>query len=65
MFWCYCLLRGVYMAISSITKEFYAKDMEAFERLRKELETDPVRKQVVESPSLKEGREKLTTFKFR
>lgn len=53
------------MATSSITKEFYVKDMEAFERLRKELENAPVRKQVVESPSLKKGREKLATFVFR
>ena len=53
------------MATSSIIKEFYAKDMEAFERLRKELETEPVRKQAVESSSLKEGREKLATIKFR
>ena len=43
------------MATSSIIKEFYGK----------ELETEPVRKQAVESSSLKEGREKLATFKFR
>ena len=53
------------MATSSITKEFYAKDPVAFERLKKELEHDPQRSQEVESPSLKKGREKLATFVFR
>ena len=53
------------MATSSITKYFYAKDPVAFERLKKELESKPKRKQVVESPSLKKGREKLATFVFR
>ena len=53
------------MATSSITKEFYVRDWAAFERLQKELELKPVRKQVIESPSLKKGREKLATFVFR
>ena len=53
------------MATSSITKDLYAKDPVAIERLKKELESKPERKQVVESPSLKKGREKLTTFVFR
>ena len=53
------------MATSSIIKEFYVQDMETFERLKKELENAPVRKRVVESPSLKKGREKLATFVFR
>lgn len=53
------------MATSSIIKEFYVKDMEAFEKLKKELENAPLRKQVVESPALKKGREKLATFVFR
>lgn len=53
------------MATSSITKEFYAKDQFAFKRLKKELDCKPMRKQVVESPSLKKGREKLATFAFR
>lgn len=53
------------MATSSITKEFYAKDMEAFEKLKKELESPPDGKQAVEAPSLKKGREKLATFVFR
>ncbi len=54
------------MATSSITKEFYVKDKAAFERLKLELaaKTVPCRK-VVESPSLKKGREKLATFVFR
>ena len=54
------------MATSSITKEFYVKDNEAFEKLKKELDTESaLRKQVVESPSLKKCREKLATFVFR
>lgn len=54
------------MATSSITKEFYVKDQAAFERLKKELdETTAPRKVVIESPSLKKGREKLATFVFR
>lgn len=53
------------MPTSSILKEFYVKDMEAFERLRKELEQPSEPRRVVESPALKEGREKLATFVFR
>ena len=53
------------MATSSITKDFYVKDQAAFQRLKAELEHSPPRKQVVESPSLKKGREKLATFVFR
>jgi len=44
---------GVSMATSSITKDFYVKDPIAFERMKKDLESKPERKQVVESPSLK------------
>lgn len=54
------------MATSSITKEFYVRDQVAFERLKKELSAKSVqREKVVESPSLKKGREKLATFVFR
>lgn len=54
------------MATSSITKEFYVRDQVAFERLKKELATKSApREKVVESPSLKKGREKLATFVFR
>ena len=57
---------GVYMAASSITKEFYVKDQIAFERLKTELATKSApREKVVESPSLKRGKEKLATFVFR
>lgn len=53
------------MATSSITKEFFVKDDTAFEKLKKELDTEPVlRKQAVEFPSLEKGREKLATFVF-
>lgn len=53
------------MATSSITKEFYVKDQEAFERLKQELDKKSERKQITESPSLKKGKEKLATFAFR
>lgn len=53
------------MATSSITKNFYVRDKNAFKRLTKELEKSPNRKQIVESPSLKRGKEKLATFVFR
>lgn len=53
------------MATSSIRKDFYAKDRETFEKLKKEVESKNERKQVVESSSLKKGREKLATFVFR
>lgn len=54
------------MATSSITKEFLVKDVVAFERLKKALDEKPLqRKQVVESPALSKGREKLATFVFR
>ncbi len=53
------------MATKSITKEFYLKNPSVFKQLKKQLESKPVRKQVVESPSLKKGREKLATFVFR
>lgn len=53
------------MATSSITKDFYVKDRAAFERLKKELESVPERKEAVKSPSLEKGRELLSTFAFR
>lgn len=49
------------MATSSITKEFFVKDDTAFEKLKKELDTEPtLRKQVVESPSLKKRQRKIS-----
>ena len=53
------------MATSSITKEFYVRDSKSFEKLQKELNNKPTQKQVVESPSLEKGKEKLATFVFR
>lgn len=53
------------MATSSITKEFYVKDKESFEKLKNELNTKTARSQVVKSPSLIRGRKKLATFVFR
>ena len=46
--------------------KFFVKDNAALERPQKELDREPaLHKQVVESPSLKKGREKLATFVFR
>lgn len=53
------------MATSSITKEFVIKEEGALERLEKILEKEPVRRQAEESPLLKRGKEKLSTFVFR
>jgi len=53
------------MAASSITKEFYVKDRDAFERLKQALKEKSECKQTADSPSLKRGREKLTAFVFR
>lgn len=52
------------MATSSIKKDFYAKNQEAFMLLKKELEEKTVSRKVVESPALKRGKEKLATFVF-
>lgn len=56
---------GGNMATSSITKDFYVKDQMAFDQLKQELEKKPKRKQTVESPALRKGREKLSAFVFR
>lgn len=53
------------MATSSITKDFYVKDKKAFEKLKEDLDRSPQRKNTTDSPSLKKGKEKLTTFVFR
>lgn len=54
------------MATSSITKDFYAKDEAAYNKLKKEIEEEStVRIKIVKSPSLEEGRKKLATFIFR
>ena len=53
------------MATSSITKEFHVKDQAAFEKLKKEIESEAPRTKAIESPSLKRGKEKLATFVFR
>lgn len=53
------------MATSSIKKDFYAKNQEAFILLKKELEEKTESRKVVESPALKRGKEKLATFVFR
>lgn len=54
------------MVATSITKEFFVKDQEVFERMKRDLDKKaPVRKIVAESASLKKSKEKLATFVFR
>lgn len=54
------------MATSSITKQFVAKDNEAFEKLLKEAEKMPERKAAVrEDSSLDRGRKALKQFSLR
>lgn len=54
------------MPTSSITKEIYVKDKEAFDRLKQEIdEPNLTHDQTTDSPSLKKSREKLSTFDFR
>lgn len=53
------------MATSSITKEFYVKDQAVFERLKRELESKPAQKQMIEFPSMKNAKEKVAAFTFR
>ena len=53
------------MATSSIKKDFYVKDSLAFKKLKEEINQTAPRKRVVDSPSLKKGKEKLATFVFR
>ncbi len=53
------------MATSSITKDFVIHDKKTFDKLQKELQSEPKRTQTVQSTSLKKGREKLSTFVFR
>ena len=52
------------VATSSITKHFVVKDQEAFEKLKEDLTTEAHRIYIVESQSLRESREKLSTFMF-
>lgn len=52
------------MATSSITKNFYVKDQEAFERLKVDLETQLERKKSADLMPLKRSRSKLATFVF-
>lgn len=57
------------MATSSILKEFYVRDADAFERLRQELDrsssTRNISKPAADSDVLKRGREKLAKFVFK
>lgn len=59
------------MATSSILKDFYVRDISAFEDLKKQIEKvdnttiNKERVKMSEPYTLREGREKLSTFKFR
>lgn len=54
------------MATSSILKEFYVRDAEAFERLKQELDRGSSNsKPAADSDVLKRGREKLAKFVFK
>ncbi|MBO5168454.1 MAG: hypothetical protein J6B49_05070 [Phascolarctobacterium sp.] len=53
------------MATSSILKKFVVKDVEAFERMKKDINTPKESKAIPESPSLARSRKKLSTFVFR
>ena len=59
------LIRRCGMATSSILKKFVVKDVEAFERMKKDLDTPKESKAIPESPSLVRGRKKLNIFVFR
>lgn len=50
------------MATSSITKDFYVVDHEAFERLKRELEQNPVCEGSVGMPAYKKNMSKLDAF---
>ena len=52
------------MATSSITKNFYVQDEEAYKKLKQELVQISAQPGFTESPSLKKGREKLAAFVF-
>jgi len=56
---------GVNVATSSILKKFVVKDVEAFERMKKDINTPKESKAIPESPSLARSRKKLSTFVFR
>lgn len=55
------------MATSSITKDFYAVDKKAYEKLKKEYETPQSLWHAPVKPTraAERGRELLATFKFR
>ena len=52
------------MPTSSITKEFYTKDKESFDKLKEEIEENSEPKEIKESQFLEKGRKKLEKFKF-
>lgn len=53
------------MATSSITKQFIAKDPEAFQKLITESEKMPEYKVMQDTPALNKGREALNHFLLR
>ena len=57
---------GVFMATSSITKEFIVKDAEAYSKIIKEVSNTPARTVKTEKPSnIERGNQLLKQFSFR
>ena len=60
------VIGGVFMATSSITKEFTVKDEKAYLRMMKEISNKPARTVKTEKPSnIERGNELLKQFSFR
>lgn len=60
------ILGGVFMATSSITKEFTVKDVKAYSQIMKEVSSKPGRTVKTENPSnIERGNKLLKQFSFR
>lgn len=60
------IIGGVFMATSSITKEFTVKDVKAYLQMMKEVSSKPVRTVKTEKPSsIESGNKLLKQFSFR
>ena len=60
------IIGGVFMATSSITKEFTVKDVNAYSQIMKELNNKPVRTVQTKKPSnIERGNKLLKQFSFR
>lgn len=62
----YNIVGGVYMATSSITKEFTVKDVNAYSQMVKEVSSKPERTvKTVEPSNIERGNNLLKQFSFR